>query len=379
MRVSIDCRYIRRRPSGISTYKQALVDRLPALAPGDSFHFWAHPESRGRLATRPNTSETVVAAGANGLGTLAWPTRLVDLRGVDVLHEPFNLLGRGVSARTVVTIHDLIWLLTPTQAEGTSPLTPVQTLFYRDGILRALHRATQLIAISRATADSIRVITPEASTRTHVIHHGVDADFQPPPDRDAVRERLRQGLGLGQFLLVVGQNTPSKNHGAVLAAFAAARLDPAIKLVFVQRLYATRGHPLTWSEPLDQRARDLGVADRVVFVSGLTRAQVIDLYQGAMALVQYSRFEGFGMPTLEAMACGTPVLASDIAPLVEVLGGAGLHASLSPLDLAAAMQRLAREPSLRDELGARGVERSRDFSWDRCAREHLEVYRAALR
>lgn len=379
MRVSIDCRYIRERPSGIGTYMQALVDRLPGLAPDDSFHFWAHPLAGSLAQGRRNASETTVAAGANGPGTLLWPGRLVDLNSVDVLHEPFNLLGRGVRCRSVVTIHDLIWLLTPSQAEGLSPLTPAQALFYRDGILRALREATQLVAISRATADAIRLVTPEAGPRTHVIHHGVDADFRPPADRGAVRERLRAELGLGDFLLVIGQNTPSKNHGAVLDAFAAAGLDPSISLVFVQRLYATRGHPLAFHEPLDQRARDLGVADRVRFVSGLTREQVVALYQGAMGLIQYSRFEGFGMPTLEAIACGTPVLASDIAPLVEVLGGAALHASLRPLDLAAAMKRLAAEPSLREELSARGVERSLAFSWERCAREHLDIYREAAR
>lgn len=379
MHVSIDCRYIRERPSGIGAYTQALLERLPALAPEDSFHFWAHPKRPQPLARAPRTAETLVRAAANGPATLLWPGRLVDLEAVDVLHAPFNLLGRGIRCRTVVTIHDLLWLQNPAAAEGIGPLTPIQALFYRDGILRALRRATRIIAISKATADDIARAHPRASSRTEVIHHGVDADFRPPSDRDALRARTSTRFGSDRFLLVVGQNAPNKNHGAVLEAFAAAELDARVHLVFVQRLYATRGHPLAFHRRLDRRAESLGVRERVHFVSGLSRAEVVELYQGALALVQYSRFEGFGMPALEALACGTPVLASDIPPLVEILGGAAIHAGLVPRELAAAMRRLAGDAVLEKELRARGVERSREFSWDRSAREHLSVYREALR
>ncbi|MCU0655932.1 MAG: glycosyltransferase family 4 protein [Polyangiaceae bacterium] len=377
MNVSLDCRYIRERPSGIGAYVQALVDRLPLLDPSSSFQFWAHPAARGKLATRSNTCEVEVHAAANGPATLLWPSRLVDLGGREVLHAPFNILGRGLRLPTVVTVHDLMWLLTPGACEGVGPATPAQALFYRDGILRALREATRIVAISRATADAIGHVVPEALPRTRVIHHGVEGWFQPPTDRDALAARIEQRHGPGPYFLVVGQNAPSKNHGAILEAFAAARLDPSVRLILVQRLFAKRGY-LGGAVPLDQQAEALGIGHRVRFVAGLPREEVRDLIQGALALIQYSRFEGFGMPALEAMACGTPVIASDIAPLVEVLGGAGLHASLQPRDLAAALERLASSPGLRAELGARALERGRAFSWDRCAQAHLEVYREAV-
>ena len=100
MRASIDARYLRERPSGIGAYVRALVDRIPALAPDDSFQLWVHPRATRPLTRAPNVSEHVVRSGANSLPTLLWPSRLVDLEGVDVLHEPFNLLGRGVRAAT---------------------------------------------------------------------------------------------------------------------------------------------------------------------------------------------------------------------------------------------------------------------------------------
>ena len=96
MRYSIDARYVRDRPSGIGAYVQALIDRLPALAPGDRMHLWTAPTAPCPLSSHPNVEETQVRAPANSLRTLGFAGRLVDLSGVDVLHAPFNLLGRGV-------------------------------------------------------------------------------------------------------------------------------------------------------------------------------------------------------------------------------------------------------------------------------------------
>lgn len=369
-RISIDCRYIRERPSGIGAYVRALVDRLPALAPDDTLHLWASPRADGPLSTAPNVRQTIVSAGANSLPTLLWPTRLVDLADIDVLHAPFNILGRGLRCATVVTLHDLIWLLTPTASEGLSWVTPALAWFYRDGILRTLREATRIIAISQATADAVSLVAPEARSRVRVIHHGVEARFAPPASRDEARSRAAEHLGSeAPFFLVVGQNAPYKNHEGILEGYAASGLAPRVKLVFLQRLYA--------GARLPTRARELGVADSVLFRSGLREADVIGLLQSALALVQFSRFEGFGMPVLEAMACGTPVIASDIPPLVEILGKSGLIVPLDRAALGRAMARLASEPALARELSSQGLERAYAFSWDRSASQHLDVYREA--
>lgn len=376
--VSIDCRYVRERPSGIGAYVQALVDRLPALAPSAHFWLWVDPRAARPLSPLANVRERVVRAPANSVRTLVAPSRLVDLSGVDVLHAPFNILGRGVPCPTVVTIHDLMWLEAPALCEGVSLATPFKTAFYRDGIRRALGSATRLIAISRATADAIARQAPGSSRRVRVIPHGVEARFRPPRDRARAALAARRLLGIdGPYLLVVGQNTPSKNQLAVLEAFAAADLDEHLRLVMLQRLYRGPRLGVLGSRPLDVRARQLGVADRVVFPDPLSDEQVVTVLQGARALVQFSRYEGFGMPALEALACGTPVVASDAAPLVEVLGGAALHVQLTVGDLCFALERVTRDRALAAELSARGPERARAFSWDRSAALHLEVYREA--
>ncbi len=376
--VSIDCRYIRERPSGIGAYVQALVDRLPALAPAARFSLWVDPRAAGPLSPLPNVHERTVRAPANSLRTLLSPSRLVDLSGIDVLHAPANILGRGVACPTVVTVHDLMWLEKPALCEGLSLATPLKAAFYRDGIRRALGRATRLVAISRATADAIGRHAPGAALRVRVIPHGVEARFRPPRDRAHAEHVARALLGIeGPYLLVVGQNTPSKNQSAVLEAFAAADLDERVHLVLLQRLYRGRRPGVLGATPLDLRARQLGVAHRVLFPEPQSGEAVVALLQGARALVQFSRYEGFGLPALEALACGTPVVASDAPSLVEVLGGAALHVPLDIAALAGALERIVVDRPLASELSAQGPERARAFSWDRSAALHLEVYREA--
>jgi glycosyltransferase involved in cell wall biosynthesis len=218
---------------------------------------------------------------------------------------------------------------------------------------------------------------PDARARIRVIPHGVEPRFRPPESRDELATRLAQRFDLdAPYFLVVGQNTPSKNHAAVLLAFARAALDRRTRIVFLQRLYRER-----WLSPfggLGALARRLGIQDRVVSLPGASAEEVVELIQGARALVQFSRYEGFGMPALEAMACGTPVIASDVPALCEVVGGAALQVPLVIRALSEALTRLDRDEGFAIELGARGFERSREFSWDRSAALHLEVFREAV-
>ncbi len=355
MRISIDCRYIRERPSGIGSYVRALIDHLPQLAPCSSFHLWAHPRAPGPLSSAPNVEQTTVRPPANGLRTLLAPSHLVDLSQVDVLHAPFNTIGRGLPCPSVVTVHDVMWLEQPSWC-ARSVWLPLKSRYYRHGMRRALGGADRLIAISAATADRVRAHVDEPH-RVHVIHHGVHPRFTPGPPSPSVLARL----GVRQpYFLVVGQNAPFKNHDAIVSAFAAARLPAGVELVMVQRLH--RG-----GQPIANVRRLPTVNDD----------ELVSLYRAALALVQFSRCEGFGMPALEAAACGAPVIASDIPALREVLGTAALRVPLSIPALADAMGLLAGEASLRDELSARGRERAGDFCWRRSAAAHLEVYRAA--
>ncbi|HIA04101.1 MAG TPA: hypothetical protein EYN66_19755, partial [Myxococcales bacterium] len=223
MHASIDCRYIRERPSGIGTYVQALVDRIPALAPNDNFHLWVSPQANRPLSPCPNVVEQEVAPGANSLSTLLRTPSIADLSDVSVYHAPFNILGRGVKCATVVTIHDILWLMHPGWCEGVNFSTPFTYLFYRNGIMRAVNQASRIMSISHATADTLYKRWPHLKDRVRVIHHGIEKRFVPPASRDEAHANACKLIGTERkYLFVLGQNSPSKNHAAVLQAFANA-------------------------------------------------------------------------------------------------------------------------------------------------------------
>ena len=370
MRVAIDARYIREKPSGIGAYVRALVDRVPREAPADRFRLWTHPLAERPISRAPNVEESVVRPGPNSPLTLAWPQRYASFDGVDVFHSPHNLLPRGVPCATVVTVQDVMEIDRPElHMQGVERL--VKNFYYPQAVWRALRGATQLIVTSAATADRVRAVAPETASRLHVIWLAPGASFRPPDDRADAAVRASSLVGSdAPFLLVVGQNSAAKRHADAMAAFAAGA-PPPWRLVLLQRQGA--------SVRLTRLARALHIADRVVWLPSVGEREVVTLMQAAGALLQPSIYEGFGLPVVEAMACGCPVVASDIAPIREVAGGAALLTPPGDVTrLAASIRDLIAAPDRRRSLAGQGLERARAFSWDRCARETLEVYRRAF-
>lgn len=358
MKVSIDARYAGIRPSGIGRYTEALLARLPTLAPGVAFEAWLHPSAA--VDAPSSLRRRSVASRANHLPSLLWPARLAPLDESDVFHAPFNILGRAIPCATVVTVHDLMWLEAPELCQPRRLRRAVQRWFFGAGLAGAL-AADRIITPSRASAAAIVARDPTAARRLEVVPHGVEAQFRPPDDAAAARARC-EALGLDRpFFLAVGQNAPYKNHDAIVEAYLASGLAPRVALAVVERL-----------SPRPSAASGL------VRFPSLDEADLLALLQSALALVQFSRFEGFGLPVVEAMACGTATVVSDIAPLREIAGGASLVVPLCRGELSRALRALAGEARLRSDLVARGRERARAFDWDASARAHLSVYREAI-
>jgi glycosyltransferase involved in cell wall biosynthesis len=368
MRFVIDSRYIRRRPSGIGTCVEALVERLPALAPQYRFHAWTHPE-RPEPFSAPNLSCTVVGATADGLGTLLWPARLAPLAADDVAHFPCSLLGRGIPCATVVTINDLMWLEQPELVDARPLWRRLRQSYYQLGMRWAIQQATRIITISQATADRVIARVPEASRKVRVTPLAVSRSFRVAADQNMATSRAAALIGSNApFYLVVGKNEPYKGHELALAAFAEGAAPDEL-LVMVQRTSSGRG--------LARRASELGIRDRVLWLPDLALPDLITLLQAARALLQPSLVEGFGLPALEAINCGCPVIASDTPALVEVLAGAGLHAAVGSAAALAREIRRMQDDTLRLELVARGTERARAFDWDLTAKATLAVYEEA--
>jgi glycosyltransferase involved in cell wall biosynthesis len=329
-----------------------------------------HPEAPNPLVDAPNVTQEAVRAAANGPATLLYPHRLGDVRESDVFHATFNIVGFTLPCPIVTTILDLSWWERPDLNEPNPFLRPFEYAFYNIGIRSALKRSNHILTISNFSADKILELDPTVRERLHVTYCSCGDEFVPPIDRQATRERAARLVGSDvDYYLIVGWNPVGKGHDVALQAFATSA--PAEHhLVLVRR----GAPPKDFSRTLVK----LGIEDRVHWIDGATNEDCVVLMQSALALLQPSRYEGFGLPALEAMAVGCPVIASDIPALVEVMGGAGIHTRVGDTDdLARAIAKVSAEPALREELREHGLERRKAFSWDRTASATLEAFREA--
>jgi glycosyltransferase involved in cell wall biosynthesis len=260
----------------------------------------------------------------------------------------------------VVTVHDVIPLRFP-------EANPRMQHYYRHVLPRVLAASAAVIAVSEATRRDLHRFYRLDDTPVHVVYQGYAAEHFRPCDTPTI-EAARERNGLGEYLLAVGEARPYKNMDGLLEAFARARL-PRMQLAIAGSLGGAR-------ERLLGRARALGIEARVRLLGYVPDAELAALYSGALAFAFPSFYEGFGIPPLEAMACGCPVIAADAASIPEVCGGAAVYADPYDADaFAAAITRVVGDDALRTALRQRGLERARRFSYAAAAERTLEVVR----
>ncbi|HEY7604511.1 MAG TPA: glycosyltransferase family 1 protein [Gaiellaceae bacterium] len=331
--VVIDADVLGRQRTGDETYVENLLRRLPPLGGGD-FRFAAitrHPE------LVPEEVEPIeVATGSQEL-RMAWSVPRVLGRLRPALAHFQHALPLRCPCRAVVTIHDLSFERDP------RAMSRRDRFVFRRVVPRAARRARRVIAVSERTKRDLVDLYGIPPDRIAVTPHGVDPAFGPG-----------QVAG-GGFLLYVGAVQARKDP------LAAARAAQAVGLPLV----------VAGPEREPELARELRVlgADLRGYVA---KDELAGLYRGAAALVLPSRYEGFGLPVLEAMASGLPVVAADEPALREVAGDAAVYADG---DLADAVRAALAD---RDRLVAAGLERAKSFTWDETARRTLAVFREAL-
>ncbi len=291
-------------------------------------------------------------------------------RPPDVLFVPAHVLPLLHPRRSVVTVHDLGYLSYP---EAHRPADRR----YLDWSTRwNARQATAVLADSAATkADLVRAYGIDGR-KVHVVYLGRDETLAPV--RDAARlAAVRERYGIaGRYLLYVGTLQPRKNLARVLDAFGRIAGQPGASGVQLV-LAGKRG----WlHDDLFAQVKRLGLAERVLFPGYIPDEDLPALQSGALAFVFPSLYEGFGIPVLEAGACGVPVITSNTSSLPEVAGDAALLVDPHDVDaIAAAMLRLVEDDALRAELARRGQENVKRFSWEKCARETLAVLEEAGR
>jgi glycosyltransferase involved in cell wall biosynthesis len=284
--------------------------------------------------------------------------------GIEILHAPAYVAPLVAGTRTVVTFHDLSYFLFP-ETFNRSNRAYLQT-FSR----LSARRADRLIAVSEATRKDLVRLLGVAPERVEVIPNGVDDRFRPVEDRTLLHPfRERRGLP-ERFILSLCTLEPRKNLPTLVRAYALAREQGVSEPLVI-------AGGVGWGDLAIRSLVDQLGLDGQVLLPGFIPQDEQALWYNAATLFAYpSRYEGFGLPVLEAMACATPVVTSNRSALPEVVGDAGVTVDPDRAEeLADAMVRLLRDDDWRAELRLRGPARAGRFSWDLAAQRTVEAYR----
>ena len=354
------------RGAGIHRYIQALLEHLPQVSPHRFSAYVGDPRVRPedwpglevRRAPFPTTRPPLRILWEQCLQPLAL---LRD--GADLVHGMAYALPLLCPTAAVVTVHDLSFL------RFSWAFKRGNRLYLSVATRLAVARADAVIAVSQHTAQELQRLLGVSPQRIHVVPNGVDARFRPLERRTVEAFRRRRGLP-ERFVLYVGTIEPRKNLETLLRAYAAlVHRDPHTPPLIIA---GGRGWHYAGVFAL---VEELGLAQQVRFPGFIAHEELPLWYNAATLFVFPSLYEGFGLPVLEAMACGTPVVASNASSLPEVVGEAGLL--VAPRDaegLAEAMRRLLTDAALREELQARGRAQASKYAWRASAVGTAAVY-----
>jgi glycosyltransferase involved in cell wall biosynthesis len=360
------------RGAGINGYIYQLLRHLPAVDDGLCYTAYLHePGFRGPSGLSVCMSRWDTR---NPLRRIVWEqTRLAwRSRSHDMLHGLAFAAPLAAACPTVITVHDLSFLRYPGAFRRFNR-------YYLAWMTRvAARRAARVIAVSESTRQDVISLCGVPGERVVTIPNGVTEDFCPASAAEVAGFRQRKGLP-DRFILFVGTLEPRKNLVRLLDAYALWRRTHygedtgcPVKLVIA-------GGKGWFYDRVFQRVQELALASDVIFPGYVSSDELPWWYRAAAVFVYPSRFEGFGLPVLEAMACGTPVITTTASSLPEVAGDAAWLVGPEDTEgLAAAIERVLSDPGLAAQLRAMGLRRAAEFSWARTAMATARLYRAVL-
>jgi len=378
MHVIFDTRPIQDHFPGIARYAYNLLAALPAhLRPDETLTALHDPSA-------PNAHYDLAALAAIGIYMVDYRVPIFGLRNMfsalpitqhspaSIYHSPYYLRPYRVSQPSVTTIYDVISFVYPQFVPSLSARILIRVFH-----ALAIRASRAIIAVSRSAADDMARFFPSARRKIVVVPGAPDAVFAPQPQRR--REAVRAKYNLPEhFALFLASNKPHKNLARLIQAWAIVCGDEG--LAHHTPVLVIAGHQDPRYPHAQAQARDLGLSQNVRFVGDVSDEDAAALYSTCEVFAFPSLYEGFGLPPLEAMACGAPVACANTSSLPEVVGDAALL--FDPLDIGAiatTIQRIRSSPQLRADLRQRGLERAAQFTWDRVAEKTIDVYRALAR
>jgi glycosyltransferase involved in cell wall biosynthesis len=366
MKIGIDARLNAYRQGGIPQYTRQLLSALAPLAPADQLVALQHRRQLRPLVVAPNLRRaTLYTPPHHRLEQLSLPLELLPL-GLDLLHCPDFIPPLRRPCPAVITVHDLAFIRYPEILDDSARR-------YYGQIRAAVHSAEAVIAVSESTRRDIAELLDLPPARVDLVYEAAAPHFRPLGLAPGATQTINdQPLVAGSFLLFVSTLEPRKNLPTLLAALRVC-LDRRPAVAYRLVLAGARG----WREsPIFASIRDLGLAEAVTVLDSVSQDDLIWLYNACRIYANPSRYEGFGLPVLEALACAAPALVANTSSLPEVAGEA---ATLLPPDdvqaWADAIEQLWESASLRAKFAKLGPAQAAAFSWQRAARETLAIYR----
>lgn len=376
VRIGIDYTSAVHQTAGIGRYTREMVKELGSLTTNlDIPEYRLFVADAGRCPTptdlAPNFSWHPTRLTERWLGRLWYRLRLpLPIERwtgpLDLFHAPdFVLRPVKPGTPTLLTVHDLSFVREP------DSVMPGMSHHLNKWVRRSVAQADHVIAVSKATAHDLIELYQTPPEKISVLYHGVTPEFEPNTDPTAPTAiRQKYNLGPQPFILSVGTIQPRKNYQRLIQAFA--QVESEARLVIA-------GGPGWQADEIFNEVTRLDLTDRVQFLGFVPDTDLPPLYQAATLFVYPSLYEGFGIPALEAMACGTPVVAANRSALPEVVGAAGLLVDpFDPTDMAQAMTQILYDEGLHQTLAEAGQLQAAKFSWPKMAAELFDLYQKLL-
>ncbi len=391
MRVAIDVRSLEiHRTRGLGRYARNLVNSISQIdSENEYLLFYRGGIKRDNLETGDNFKRGYISLKRpKGLHRLAQimdqsllPLEILLNGRIDMFHSLSSVMPYLKICKSVVTVPDLIpFVLNEKKIDKL-----LLNLRFREWLwMKSLRKADRIITISENSKKDIVELLGIPEERIEVIYLSADARFGHVRDRQAIAGIMKRYSLRKKFILYLGGFAGHKNNERLVRAFCEFSLssDDDLQLVLVGKLpdeKVENADDQTTNEPvwkIRSLIATLGIDTKVIFTGFVPEEDLPTLYSAASIFVFLSLYEGFGLPPLEAMACGTPVVASNTSSLPEVIGDAGVLVNPFSIDqIVSAMRSVFKKESQQREMSCKGVERARRFSWEETARKTLMVYR----
>jgi len=368
MRFGIDARLTYHQRAGIGRYTLFLFDELAKADHENRYTVFQHRKDREPLVVAPNFQRKTLYAPVHS--RLEQPMLMAELlfHNLDLIHCTDFIPPLYSNLPSVITVHDLAFLRWP------HFLTKDHATYYSQ-IDRGVRHARHIIVPSHSTRNDVigKLGVPES--KISVIYEAADARYRPLPIAEAQTAVQRRFSVPANYILFVSTIEPRKNIDGLLQAFHHLRT----KYNLTDTALVLAGKQGWLYEKVYETVENLGLGDATFFVGRVSDEELHQLYVGARCHVHPAFYEGFGLPPLEAMACGTPTVVSNTSSLPEVVGDAALLVDPTNWEeMAVAIHRLLTDPDLHAEMRQKGLQRAATFSWSRAAAETLDVYQAVV-